>query len=151
MIAALLLAAAVQCHVGFDSHGVAYPDHAPGCTPGDTVAVTKAALCTKGYTKTVRNVPESEKRDVFARYGIKAHRAGQYEVDHLISLELGGSNSPLNLWPEASAPQPGYHQKDVCENKAHSAVCSGAITLEAAQDGIATDWLTFCRGIGAVK
>jgi len=40
-----------------------------------------------------RNVPESEKRQVYAEYGIRSHASGQYEVDHLIPLELGGSNS----------------------------------------------------------
>ena len=40
-----------------------------------------------------RNVPESEKRQVYAEYGIRSHASGQYEVDHLIPLELSGSNS----------------------------------------------------------
>jgi hypothetical protein len=147
LIGAIVLA--VACHLAVDSKGVFYPDRA--CTPGDTVDVKLEALCTKGYTKTVRNVPESVKRDVFVRYGIQAHRSGSYEVDHLISLELGGSNSPLNLWPEPASPVPGFHQKDGCENRAHVAVCSGAITLDEAQAGISGDWLTFCRGLGAVK
>jgi hypothetical protein len=36
-----------------------------------------------------RNVPESEKRQVYAEYRIRSHSSGQYEVDHLIPLELG--------------------------------------------------------------
>lgn len=70
---------------------------------------------------------------------------GSYEVDHLISLELGGSNSPRNLWPEAAQPRPGYHEKDRVEDELHAAVCAGRVSLRAAQDGIAANWLTAGR------
>jgi hypothetical protein len=33
----------------------------PAKTPGDTLAVTKADICVPGYSKKVRNVPESVK------------------------------------------------------------------------------------------
>ena len=65
----------------------------------------------------------------------------KYEVDHLISLELGGSNEIANLWPEAASPTPGFHQKDQVENYLHDQVCSGAISLREAQNEIATNWL----------
>jgi hypothetical protein len=62
-------------------------------------------------------------------------------VDHLISLELGGSNSIANLWPEAAEPTPGYHQKDQVENYLHQQVCDGKMSLHDAQFQIATNWL----------
>jgi hypothetical protein len=40
----------------------------PKLTPGDTLAVTKADICTSGYTKLVRAVPVSVKREVYAGY-----------------------------------------------------------------------------------
>jgi hypothetical protein len=89
----------------------------------------------------VRNVPTSEKNQVYAEYGIASHISGQYEVDHLISLELGGSNDISNLWPELASPTPGFHQKDQVENYMHSQVCSGALDLAKAQEEIATNWL----------
>jgi hypothetical protein len=49
----------------------------------------------------VRDVPEEMKREVYREYGITSHGPGDYEIDHLISLELGGSNSIKNLWPES--------------------------------------------------
>jgi hypothetical protein len=66
------------------------PDHAK--TPGDILDVTKADICVPGYSKNVRNVPESVKKQDYVEYGITSHKPKEYEVDHLISLELGGSN-----------------------------------------------------------
>ena len=114
----------------------------PRCTPGTVFSgVTPQKICVTGYTRTVRNVPASEKAEVFAEYGITSHAPGQYEVDHLISLELGGNNDISNLWPEAAAPVPGFHQKDVLENYLHDKVCSGALSLQTAQHEIATNWI----------
>src|SRR5258708_353872 len=71
------------------------------CTPGSIFqTATKDDICRLGYTKSVRNVPQEEKNQVYAAYGITSHHPGEYEVDHLISLELGGSNDIANLWPE---------------------------------------------------
>jgi hypothetical protein len=113
------------------------------CTPGDILPdATKDEICQPGYARSVRNVPTSVKNKVYAEYGITSHAAGEYEVDHLVSLELGGSNNVANLWPEAASPKPGFHEKDKVENYLHDQVCSGAISLEDAQVQIATDWLS---------
>jgi hypothetical protein len=116
------------------------PDSA--CTPGAIFPqVTKEQVCTKGYTQTVRNVPQSEKDAVYREYGIYSHKTGEYEVDHFISLELGGSNDISNLWPEAAIPVPGFHQKDLVENYLNEQVCKGVISLLEAQKEISTNWL----------
>lgn len=118
----------------------ALPD--PDCTPGALLAdAIKDKICVPGYSSAVRNVTETEKNQVYAEYGIKSHKAGEYEVDHLISLELGGSNEIANLWPEPAEPRPGFHEKDKVENYLHEQVCSGAITLKEAQYQIAHDWM----------
>jgi hypothetical protein len=119
----------------------ALPDAA--CTPGAVFAdVTKDQVCVPGYSKSVRDVPESEKNQVYAEYRIASHTTGEYEVDHLISLELGGSNDIANLWPEAAEPRPGFHEKDKVENYLHAQVCNGAMSMADAQYIIATDWLS---------
>ena len=111
------------------------------CTPGDIITTaTVDQICTPGYSKGVRNVPESEKNAVYAEYGIATHTTGEYEVDHLISLELGGSNDIANLWPEAAQPTPGFHEKDKVEDYLHQQVCNGSMKLDEAQRIIATDW-----------
>jgi hypothetical protein len=118
----------------------AMPDSA--CTPGAIFPdATKDKICVPGYSSQVRNVPDSVKNQAYAEYGILSHTTGQYEVDHLISLELGGSNDIANLWPEPADPRPGFHEKDKVENYLHDQVCSGSMTLQEAQSKIANDWM----------
>ena len=71
----------------------------PKLTPKDSSPVTVQDLCVPGYSRKVRNVPAEMKREVYREYGITSHGSGDYEVDHLIPLELGGSNSIKNLRP----------------------------------------------------
>lgn len=91
-------------------------------------------ICVKGYAAAHRDVPFSEKLDVYAEYGI-THRArygskGSYEIDHIVPLELGGSNDMGNLYPE---PYPDYIAKDHMENFMHLQVCSYGLSLKSAQ------------------
>ena len=118
-------------------------------TPGATFAgVTRADVCVSGWSAAHRNVTASKKRSVFARYHLtNVPRA--YEVDHLISLELGGSNEVTNLWPERYAGTWGARKKDKLENRLHALVCGGTITLATAQHEIATDWIaSYTRRFG---
>jgi hypothetical protein len=139
VVGVLVFAQAGSGQASCRAHG-ALADRA--CTPGATFPhVTVRQICVRGYSSSVRNVPERVKRAVYARYGIATHTRGQYEVDHLISLELGGSNSIRNLWPEAAQPRPGFHEKDRVENYLHARVCDGQMTLRRAQRLIATNWL----------
>jgi hypothetical protein len=120
------------------------PDRA--CSPGAadprvTQSNIQSTICVSGYTATVRNVPTSEKNAVYSEYGIVHHAPYSYEVDHIVSLELGGSNTIANLFPEAYAGQNGARVKDVLENRLHRQVCSGQLTLRQAQTAIAVDWL----------
>jgi hypothetical protein len=101
-------------------------------------------VCTSGYASSVRDVPDSEKEAVYARYGIP-HIPYQHEVDHLISLELGGSNSITNLWPEPYAGRWGARTKDGLENRLHDLVCSGTIQLAYAQRIEARNWVAAYR------
>jgi hypothetical protein len=104
------------------------------CTPGTVFKhVTAAEVCRLGYSKSVRNVSESLKQKVYLSYGIRRHRPYEYEVDHLISLELGGNNSQRNLWPEK---QPGARSKDKIENALHRQLCQGTLSLRAAESAI---------------
>ena len=115
------------------------PDHR--LTPGATFAgATRADVCTAGWSAAHRNVSASKRRAVFVRYHLTSVPKA-YEVDHLISLELGGSNDIKNLWPEKYAGTWGARTKDRLENRLHSLVCKGTISLATAQHEIAGDWI----------
>jgi len=110
------------------------------CTPGKVATTDVNRICTPGYTKRVRNVSDSTKNRVYFNYGIRRHSPGQYEIDHLVPLELGGSNSIKNLFPEAAKSVPGFHQKDRLENRFHQKVCDGEMSLRTAQSKMAHNW-----------
>jgi hypothetical protein len=92
-------------------------------------------------TKLVRDVPAAVKRDAYAEYGRSKEKGKCCEVDHLIPLELGGSNRLKNLWPEPYDTEWSAKVKDRLENRLHAMVCAGDIELSAAQKAIATDWI----------
>ena|SRR3984893_13624902 len=73
---------------------------------------------------------------------VTSHGPGDYEIDHLIPLELGGSNLIKNLWPESHRTSPWNAQvKDRLEGKLHELVCSGQLDLKTAQQAIASNWI----------
>jgi hypothetical protein len=120
------------------------------CSPGAYYSgLTKAVICSGAFrTSAIRNVPDSEKHAVEEEYGMAPGSYGRtIEIDHIVSLELGGSNDIANLFPEPGAGAASYHVKDVLENKLHDLVCSGALTLSAAQRGIASNWQALYRRV----
>ncbi len=113
------------------------------CSPGAVFAeATPEIICVRGYTRTVRDVSTKLRKKVYAAYGVPYPQPrGAYEVDHLIPLELGGSNDIANLFLESADPRPGFKEKDLVENFLNHEVCAGRADLAAAQYQIATDWL----------
>lgn len=47
-----------------------------------------------------RNVSYSQRTAIYVKYNVPLAERGDYTIDHLIPLSLGGSNSELNLWPQ---------------------------------------------------
>jgi len=114
----------------------------PTLTPGDVLTTDAAKVCQPGYSTRVRHVPQSVKNLVYKEYGITSRHAGEYEIDHNISIELGGSNSMRNLWPQSYETTPlNAHVKDTLENTLHRLVCTHQVVLAQAQQEIATDWM----------
>lgn len=98
----------------------------------------RTQICTVGNAGRHRAVNYKIRDRVYLSYGIpRGQRKGLYRIDHLIPLELGGSNRPSNLWPQ---PYSDSKLKDRVEAELHDAVCSGAMSLESAQHAIARDW-----------
>ena len=115
----------------------------PTLTPGIVdPSATIEKICTPGYSASVRNVSAFTKKLVYKLYKIDP-KSSDFEIDHLISLELGGSNSVQNLWPQSYNTLPlNAYKKDRLENKLHSLVCNGNLDLDTAQKTIATDWVS---------
>jgi hypothetical protein len=119
----------------------------PKLSPGVVdPTLTTQVICAKGWsTSTVRDVPESLKKQVYARYGVQPHQGycsgpSGCEIDHIIPLTTAGANDINNLWPQPYDGTWNAHLKDKLEVKLHSLVCSGQIPLAQAQKEISTDW-----------
>ena len=106
----------------------------PTITPGEVLeTATVDKICMTGYTKKVRNVSQSTKNRLFRLYDIDRY-SDKFEIDHLISLELGGSNSIQNLWPQSYTLRPwNAYKKDALENRMHRLICRGELDLSIAQ------------------
>ena len=133
----------------------------PSLTPGALQpGVTLAQLCPHVSKALEAMRPTAgDKTVVYRIYGNPRRKPGQFEIDHLIPIELGGlAGAPaarvtVNLWPELNdKPDPAmiakYHlsasyvhnSKDLLEDRLHQLVCHGQVSLPAAQHAIATDW-----------
>lgn len=131
--------------------GAILPDRAR--TPGAvnrsvTQANIHATICVSGWTSTIRPPSSYTTRLKIEQLatGYAYHHdqnTGDYEEDHLISLELGGSSTAVtNLWPEPYVSADGARVKDKIENRLHELVCTGTVSLATAQQAIASDWWT---------
>jgi hypothetical protein len=101
--------------------------------PDVTQATIRSTICLQGWTRTVRppvSYTNDLKRRGLRQYGLRGP-PGDYQEDHLISLELGGDPSDArNLWPE---PYPRAAAVDRIENDLRHRVCAGSLTLAQAQ------------------
>jgi hypothetical protein len=69
------------------------------------------------------------------------------EIDHIVALELGGSNNIANLFAETADAAPGYKAKDRLENRLRDMVCAGQIGLRTAQRQIAANWQSLYKSV----
>ena len=123
------------------------------CSPGAYYSgLTKKVICSASFrTGDYRHVTTSEKHAVEVEYGLAVKSYGSaLEIDHIISLELGGSNDIANLFPETLFAHPGYRIKDKLENRVHDLVCDGRISLRRVRQEIASDWeALYTKAFGA--
>ncbi|NNN18472.1 MAG: hypothetical protein HKL84_01320 [Acidimicrobiaceae bacterium] len=146
--------AAGSCHFSYSGTWI-LPD--PQCTPGSTTPLVDTAnlrttICKTGYSASVRppvSLTEPAKYALMRAYGLTGSPS-QYEFDHLIPLELGGSSNLANLWPEPNQGTPstfnsyshyGLNAKDGVESQSNYAVCDRGYPLALAQREIASNWV----------
>lgn len=143
-----------RCHTQI-RNGFPVPD--PGCTPGATNSTVTLDVLKSPKFKTgcVRDHATSahQKITTYGWYAVTkpAHNTGANqicELDHLVSLELGGADTLDNIWPQcgpdgARGLKRFFKQKDRVEGYLAAQVRANAIGLEVAQRGIAQDWTQY--------
>jgi hypothetical protein len=113
----------------------------PNLTPGAVLSVP-SDICLAAPREDASRIPISERKEVFREYGMDYRHASQYELDHLITPALGGTDDIHNLWPEPyNSTEWNAHVKDQLEDLLHQMVCSGQIDLSTAQHDISTNWI----------
>ncbi|HEY4023372.1 MAG TPA: hypothetical protein VGM75_32135 [Pseudonocardiaceae bacterium] len=129
----------------------------PSCTPGVTnpdvtQATIHSTICVSGWTSTIRpptSYTNKLKQQGIIDYGYSDTSMSDYEEDHFLALEDGGDpRDPHNLWPEPRYGDANSYNKDGVETKVKNAICSGAVTLAAAQQAMLTDWATAEQVLG---
>lgn len=129
-----------QSHITMASIALDKPDWR--LTPGATIPITADEVCGTSTSRSVPAVPVSLKRKVFELYGVTPTHPDAYEVDYLITPELGGATDIRNLWPEPYHDTVwNAHVKDQLEERLHRMVCRGDVDLATAQREISTDWI----------
>ena len=139
---------AINCLIGLilvlltNAPVYAYQLPDPALTPG-VVAITEAPkVCGILWGRDVRHVTQKMKKQVCQAYGAKECPGPKWELDHLVSRELGGADDVKNLFPQ---PIKEARVKDRVENFLHRQVCSGKMQLQDVQRGIANNWVQYIR------
>lgn len=111
-------------------------------TPGMTRPVSVDEVCGNGRYGRTQPIPTSVQQRVFETYGADYRRVTEYELDYLVTPELGGTPDARNLWPQPySRTKWNAYVKDELELHFHKLVCEGRIDVATAQREIATDWI----------
>lgn len=134
-----------------------FPVPDPSCTPGAiNPTLTVEVLRDPGFTtRCIRDAAtrEEEKATTYEWYNLPhpSQNSGESqicELDHLISLEIGGSDTLDNIWPQCGPSgvlleQRFFKEKDIVENFLAMQVRAGRMDLIDAQRAIASDWTQF--------
>jgi hypothetical protein len=141
--------AAGSCKVVIRSDGHRFPD--PACTPGAlNPTIGEEVLRNRDFaTECIRDMAtsEEEKKTVFTWYGIREDPT--CELDHLVSLELGGADTLDNIWPQcgpagAAGLARDFKQKDSVElflgEQVKLGASNGGISQQDAKLRITRDW-----------
>jgi hypothetical protein len=113
-------------------------DITPGaiCTPKDPDFIEYRYSAHIAYCK--RNVSKAKKKAVAEAYGgIPESEWKNYEFDHLIPLNAGGSSAIENIWPE---PLDEAKEKDKVELATYKGLKDGSLTQDEAIQMI-WDWV----------
>jgi hypothetical protein len=113
----------------------------PVVTPGEAENISLAEVKRLGSGPArLSNIPTDVKRTVYGTYGLSLDEKN-YELDHLIPLCLGGSNSAKNLWPHSRKGSFWTVEKKLTlEKRLYRLVCARRLPLLAARQELASNW-----------
>ena len=87
-------------------------------------------------------IPATVRQAILRDYGVENLAPEEYELDYLITPELGGTGDRANLWPERyESPVWNAAVKDELERLLPRLVCRGQVDLATAQRDIAENWI----------
>jgi hypothetical protein len=119
------------------------PDALPiaALTPGAAADISAEQLC-RGDRRRPEPADPTVRARILSDYGMAHVPAHEYELDYLITPELGGANDARNLWPERYGDRTWNAKvKDQLEDLLPALVCEGKVDLQTAQRDIAVDWV----------
>ena len=147
-----------SCKVAKSTHdGVDYAAPDPKCTPGAINPTLKLSVLKHPHfsTKCERDkaTSASRKQITYDWYGVDkpANNKGKKmvcELDHLISIEIGGADTIDNIWPQCGPSRVVlknryFKQKDMVEDYLAAQVRAGTMQLDDVQAGIAKNWTQY--------
>jgi len=112
-------------------------------TPGAVRTISLNEVCSNNYSDDAQLLPASVQKKVLKEYGVESAQSRDYQLDYLITPQLGGTDDVRNLWPEPQfSTQWNVQAKDDLEARLHQLVCQGVIDLSTAQSALAGDWVS---------
>jgi anti-sigma factor RsiW len=110
-------------------------------TPGAAWNLSRAELCSPARHEE-RRIANEVRATVVRNYGVEHLSPDEYELDYLITPELGGAPTAENLWPQMYRARTwNALVKDQLEDLLPTLVCDGTMSLQAAQRDLADDWI----------
>jgi len=111
-------------------------------TPGATTPIRVQDVCAANVAPNDPAVPDPLKREVLREYGLNGASDIAYEIDYLVTPQLGGAANIRNLWPQPSLNTVwNARVKDALEDRLRELVCSGQVDLGTAQHEISQNWV----------
>lgn len=138
----------------------AYPDFQLNPGKLSDLDPNKTCLDPNWRTSSIRppvNYTNALKKQDIALYHYTDTNMADYELDHIVSLEVcGDPKDPKNLWPEPynltwNGKDVGARIKDKVENLMAKMVKAGQISVQEAANNLRFDWIKTGMTYGLIK
>lgn len=87
-------------------------------SPGDECSISNSDFSGYRYSENIpyckRNVSSYLKKSIYEQYNVPVSERGNYTIDHIIPLSIGGSNDVRNLWPEHKQVKATRQNLELC-------------------------------------